>query len=63
MSKCVICDVTIEQPTIDPRDLKVRPCRKCETVIQDCIDSFRDPNESDIFAYIDYTDEDTKGLL
>jgi hypothetical protein len=60
--RCVICDVTIEQPQLDPRDLKVRPCRKCESVIQDCIDSFHDP-ELDMFAYIDYTDEDTKGLL
>lgn len=61
--KCYICDGNIEDPAIDHRDMKFKPCRKCESVIQDCVDSFRDPNE-DVFAYIESDEpENVKELL
>ena len=37
---CYICDKPIDEPRLDPRDMKTRPCSTCEAIIQDTLDSY-----------------------
>lgn len=53
---CYICGAAIDEPKLDPRDMKTMPCSTCEQVIQDTIDSY--PREGDPDDYVVYLDPD-----
>jgi hypothetical protein len=33
MTPCYICSGGMEEPRLDPRDMKTRPCSRCEAII------------------------------
>lgn len=41
MAHCYICDGGIDEPKIDPRDGKIRPCSVCEDVVQETLEGYR----------------------
>lgn len=54
---CYICGNNIDEPRLDPRDMKTMPCSVCEQVIQDTIDSYpKEGEDEDYVAYIDPDD-------
>jgi hypothetical protein len=42
MPCCYICDKQVDEPKLDPRDMKTTPCSECEAIIQECLDSFEE---------------------
>lgn len=57
MTRCYICDVELDEPKIDHRDGKVRPCSDCEQVIDEAVQEFgeEDPlDEPDTDSIEDY---------
>lgn len=67
--RCNICDSVINEPRIDPRDHKIRPCEKCEASIQDCLDGFKKQDEGSGFnqdgalAYADILDTGVEDVM
>jgi hypothetical protein len=63
---CYICNQAVDEPRLDPRDMKTMPCSTCEHVIQDCIDSYpKDKDDEkffldseDVVVYLDTTLDD-----
>lgn len=47
---CYICDRPVDEPRLDPRDMKTVPCSTCEQIIQDAAQVSSD---EDIYTYID----------
>lgn len=52
---CYICNRPIDEPRLDPRDMKTVPCSTCEQIIQEAaqVDS-----DEDVYTYIDPDLED-----
>ena len=52
---CYICDRPVDEPRLDPRDMKTVPCSTCEQIIQEAaqVDS-----DEDVYTYIDSDLED-----
>lgn len=42
MTRCYICDVELDEPKIDPRDGKARPCSDCEQAIDEAVQEFEE---------------------
>lgn len=40
MASCYICGSNIDEPKLDFRDMKIKPCSTCEQVIGDILDSY-----------------------
>jgi len=61
---CYICNRPIDEPRLDPRDMKTVPCSTCEQIIQEAASVVSD---EDIFTYIeseleDYNEELGNGI-
>jgi len=52
---CYICNRPIDEPRLDPRDMKTVPCSTCEQIIQEAASVVSD---EDIFTYIESELED-----
>lgn len=58
---CYICDKPIDEPKLDPRDMKTCPCSECEAVIQDCIDTYpKGDNDEDSDDFVVYFEPEEK---
>jgi hypothetical protein len=62
---CYICDRQVDEPKLDPRDMKTAPCGTCEAAIQECLDGYPKVGEDpdDFYAYIEPEVEDFKEFL
>ena len=54
--RCYICNSDIQDPTIDPRDGRWRPCYVCEAAIDEYVGNDYDDDDDDPYEY--YEDED-----
>lgn len=45
MTPCYICGGGMEEPRLDPRDMKTRPCSHCESIIAECVNEADDDYE------------------
>ena len=45
-SPCYICGTGMQDVKIDPRDMKTKPCTKCEQIIQETVGGRGDQEES-----------------
>ena len=45
MTPCYICGGGMEEPRLDPRDMKTRPCSHCEYIIAECVNEADDDYE------------------
>lgn len=49
---CYICGTGMEEPRLDPRDMKTRPCTHCEAIISECVNE-----EDDDYEFVIWDDE------
>ena len=59
---CYICGTGMEDVKIDPRDMKTKPCTKCEQIIQETVGGRGDQEESMTWgelAHLIYEDQDS----
>lgn len=47
MSKCYICDKSMDEVALDGRDMKPKPCSECEAAIQECLEGYDDLEQED----------------
>ena len=45
MTPCYICGTGMEEPRLDPRDMKTRPCSHCEFIIAEMVNEHDDDYE------------------
>lgn len=42
---CWICDAPMQEPRLDPRDMKTRPCSHCESIINEMVNEYDEDYE------------------
>lgn len=68
ITPCYICGSGIEEPRLDHRDMKLRPCAFCESIIQEAVEEMnKDQNTDDeffdpIFGDEEFDEEDLSDL-
>ena len=60
---CYICGSNIDEPRLDPRDMKTCPCSTCEVAIQECLDGYPKTDEESEDDYVVYLDPDQLDLF
>lgn len=57
---CWICGSPMEEPRLDPRDMKTRPCSHCEAIIAECVNERDDDYEFDVYDDEEFNEEDVE---
>lgn len=54
MSRCYICDASIERPQFDGRDGSIKPCSHCEAIIMEAAGAWATgEDEMDMVPFLD----------